>query len=408
MKKIAIIGRGTVGCMAVAHYLRWTDWDISWIYDPAILPASVGEGTTLVLPRSLDANLRFDSVDLDTIGSTVKTGIFKQNWGGNTFTHSFPVGAVGIHFNAVAFQDYIFKQISKDARVTLVEDNVLPDEVDADYVMVCTGTPKDFTQYETINHIPVNACYVSQCAWEYARFDHTLTIARPYGWVFGIPLKHRCSIGYLYNENITSIEEVKKDVETVLKEYKLVPDAQRHIQFKNYYRKNNFSDRVIYNGNSSFFLEPLEATSTTFADNIIRYGFDVWNNKLSVAQAEQQYLEIVSSTESMIAMHYMAGSCFDTDFWTYAKALGGSKIKKDFINNTEFAKVVGYILDNNSKFDEYHKDVGTWSSRSYLQNINGLGLTEKLTQLSRGGEVATRRAHNPKIGSSNLSSATKF
>ena len=26
---------------------------------------------------------------------------------------------------------------------------------------------------------------------------------------------------------------------------------------------------------------------------------------------------------------------------------------------------------------------------------------------SRGGEVATRRAHNPKIGSSNLSSATK-
>jgi tryptophan halogenase len=384
MKKLAVLGRGTVGCMTVAHYLRWTDWEIDWIYDPLILPATVGEGTTLVLPRSLDANLRFDSEDLNRIGSTVKTGIFKKNWGiGKAFTHSFPVGAVGIHFNAVAFQDYVFEKVSKNSRVKLIEENITPDNIDADYVMVCSGTPKNFTDYETADHIPVNACYVSQCPWEYARFTHTLTIARPHGWIFGIPLQHRCAIGYLYNESITPIEEVKKDVENILNEYNLVPNMQRHIQFKNYYRKKNFSNRIVYNGNSSFFLEPLEATSTTFADSIIRYAFDIWNNNISVERAENQYSEIISSTESMIAMHYMSGSIFENEFWSYAKALGEEKLKKDFTNDTEFAKIIRYTLDSDSNFDEYHKDVGTWSSRSYLQNIVGLGLKEKLTELSR-------------------------
>jgi hypothetical protein len=85
----------------------------------------------------------------------------------------------------------------------------------------------------------------------------------------------------------------------------------------------------------------------------------------------------------MIAMHYMSGSIFENEFWSYAKALGEEKLKKDFTNDTEFAKIIRYTLDSDSNFDEYHKDVGTWSSRSYLQNIVGLGLKEKLTELSR-------------------------
>ena len=33
MKKITIIGRGTAGCVAVTHFLRWTDWEIDWVFD---------------------------------------------------------------------------------------------------------------------------------------------------------------------------------------------------------------------------------------------------------------------------------------------------------------------------------------------------------------------------------------
>jgi hypothetical protein len=382
MKRLTVIGRGTVGCMAVAHFLRWTDWEINWVYDPSLIPAAVGEGTTLTLPRSLDSNLRFNSADLERIGATVKTGIFKKNWNTeDSFLHSFPAGAVGMHFNAVAFQNYVFEKISKSSRVTLVEDNLNPDDIDSDFVMVCTGSPRDFTNYEKINHIPVNACFVTQSPWEYARFTHTLTIARPYGWIFGIPLKNRCSIGYLYNENISSLEDVKEDIKVILTEYNLVPNFQNHIRFNNYHRKNNFSNRVVYNGNASFFLEPLEATSTSFADNIIRYSFEIWQNNMPVEVAENQYLETISGTESMISMHYSAGSIFENDFWKYAKNLGENKMKKDFESNSEFSKIIKYAVSENCIPDQYHRDVGSWSARSYSENISGLGLKEKFIQL---------------------------
>jgi hypothetical protein len=92
-----------------------------------------------------------------------------------------------------------------------------------------------------------------------------------HGWIFGIPLQKRVSIGYLYNDELSSLEEVKKDVQNVFKEYQLKPsEITNHIKFESFYRKQNFNSKVIYNGNSSFFLEPLEATSTHMSANINR------------------------------------------------------------------------------------------------------------------------------------------
>ena len=81
MKKLAVVGRGTVGCMTAAHFLKHTDYAIDWIYDPEIIPAAVGEGTTLNFPRALQENLMFDSNDMITLNSTPKVGISKRNWG---------------------------------------------------------------------------------------------------------------------------------------------------------------------------------------------------------------------------------------------------------------------------------------------------------------------------------------
>jgi hypothetical protein len=92
-----------------------------------------------------------------------------------------------------------------------------------------------------------------------------------YGWVFGIPLQNRISIGYLYNSDINSIEDIKKDIQNVFDEYHLTPSEKtQNFSFNSFYRKNNFSSKVIYNGNASFFLEPLEATSTGLSTYIYR------------------------------------------------------------------------------------------------------------------------------------------
>jgi hypothetical protein len=92
-----------------------------------------------------------------------------------------------------------------------------------------------------------------------------------HGWVFGIPLQKRISIGYLYNDKISSLEEVKEDVKNTFKEYNLNPSKiTNHIKFQSFYRKENFKNRIIYNGNASFFIEPLEATSTSMSTDINR------------------------------------------------------------------------------------------------------------------------------------------
>jgi len=387
MKKLTIVGRGTVGCLAIAHFLKWTDWEITWAYDPTVEPTAVGEGTTLNLPRTLFENLGFTFADVYEFNATAKVGIYKKDWGsiGDGFLHPFPVGQTGIHFNAVSFQQYVFEKISQNPRITLLERSVEPDEVDSDYVMMCTGTPTDFTDYEIIETVPVNTCWVSQCPWEHVRFQHSLTIARPYGWIFGIPLQNRCSIGYLFNETITDLESVKKDADIILAEYNLQPSMQRQIKFKNYVRKVNFSDRVIYNGNSSFFLEPLEATSTATADIINRLSIDQWKIQAQVpVQTNARYHSLLNGVESMIALHYMSGSSWDNDFWKHAQSLGTAKIEKELQKKQEFYQMMKEVSDPNFTVDNYFKspkEIGTWWSPSFNLHLDKLGIKEQISSM---------------------------
>jgi len=381
MKKLAVVGRGTVGCMTAAHFLRHTDYAIDWIYDPAIIPAAVGEGTTLNFPRALQENLMFDSNDMITLNATPKVGISKRNWGTSEkeFLHPFPIGAVGIHFSAVTFQDYVFEKLKANSRINLIEKNVNERYgIDADHVIMCTGSPTEFgEEYRLAEHIPVNAAFVSQCPWDHPRFSHTLTYAMSWGWVFGIPLQNRCAIGYIYNDKFATEEQVKEEVAELLKELNLVPSVQRSIKFNNYFKKNNFSERVVYNGNASFFLEPLEATSTGLAHQINLMAADVFNSKTTAERANFGYANLINEIEGMISLHYFAGSSYKNDFWTYAESLGTKKISQLLSKASPFSKMIITALTSTSAFDT-NGEVGTWTLHSWKYNIKELGITEKL------------------------------
>lgn len=384
MKKITIVGRGTVGCIAVAHFLRWSDWEIDWVFDPKIETASVGEATTLLLPRALSDTVRFDSRDMDAIGATPKMGIWKRGWGnGEEFYHTFPAGSIGMHFNAVQFQDHMFNKLSDNTRVNLIESNATDYEnMESDFVMVCSGSPKDLDDYIVRDSIPVNSCVVFQCPWDYTRFNYSITFARRHGWVFGIPLKNRCSIGYLYNNKFTTPEEIKEDVQELLDEFNLTPSFVRELKFNNYSRETNFTDRVVYNGNASFFLEPLEATSTGFAHIIMTLAFSLWESKsITKDLANATYNKYLNDIESMICLHYCSGSMYDSDFWQYAQRIGDVKITDNFIHNTEFASYVKDALTKPNYYDCGNKEIGSWGMPSYKMNIDGLGITNKIMDL---------------------------
>lgn len=389
MKKIAIVGRGTVGCLSVAHYLRYTNWNIDWIYDPLIETTPVGEGTNLIFPKTLKDTLGFNHVDMDNVSSTPKLGIWKRNWGqGKDFKHTFFAGDHGLHFNAVQLQDYIFEKIKNDPRVNLIESNIPDaDSVDSDFVMMCTGSPKDLTEdYIIHDHIPVNAAMVFQCPWDIPKFLYSLTFAKKYGWVFGIPLQNRCAIGYVYNDKYCTEEDIVTEVQDILEEFNLIPAATRKLKFRNYSRKENFDGRICYNGNASYFLEPLEATSTGFSDYINRLSFDHWYSKeFSQERVNELYRREITETEAMICLHYFSGSVYNNDFWKYAQNLGENKVKENFKNKTKFSEIIKVALDEkNSKNPHrasFDRAIGSWLVPSYVQNIENLGIKERLKEL---------------------------
>jgi hypothetical protein len=391
-KKIAVLGKGTVGCLSSAILLGRTDFEIDLIYDPETPAVSVGEGSTLTIPSILQQYLGWDNSYLQDISATLKHGIYKENWGkvNDSYYHSFPCGLSGLHFSAHDFHQKMLDSLVKNPRINLIEKRIDdPFNIDSDFVFDCTGTPSNIEteEFNIRESIPVNAAYVVQCDWEYPKFVDSLTIARPYGWVFGIPLKNRCSIGYVYNSNINSLEEVKQDIQTVLEKYDLVCNGTtNNLNFTNYSRKKNYisENKIAYNGNASFFLEPLEATSTTNASNV---AMDLADSLMvdfcnfSMDHLNDKYEKMISSTESMICLHYYAGSKFDTEFWQHAKELAEKTVMANFSEwgFTEFGSFLESSLYNPLPISS--GSVGTWSIWSYATNLKMLGLYDNMRKI---------------------------
>lgn len=383
-RRLAIVGRGTAGSQTVIHFLKHAyDAEVCWYFDPKILPQSVGEGSTFSLPKNLYYGLNFNYLDMDKIDSTFKTGVYKSGWGntGNSFLHQFPPPSVSFHFNAVALQNHIFESVKN--RVKIFEENVDVSSIDADLIIDCSGKPRDSAGFINSPYIPVNAAYITQCYWDYPRFQHTLAIARPYGWIFGIPLKNRCSIGYLYNRNINAEDDVIKDVQNIFEEYNLTPSENiNSLKFDNYYRSSNFDHGICYNGNASFFLEPLEATSIEFIQIVNNISLDIWNNSIDRLSANEVYSKIILQIETMIMLHYFSGSVYDTDFWKYAKEQGRKCIENAAKTDQDFIRMMNKSMTH--RHESMHSndfEYGTWWPGAFSQNIFGLGIDKLLKDL---------------------------
>lgn len=386
-KRIAVVGRGTAGALSVPFMLRLApNCEVHWHYDPSIAPQAVGEGSTLHLPRFLQDHLGFKHSDLRHIDGTLKAGIEKEGWGvtGAKFHHDFPCATASYHFSATGLQDYIHNAVAD--RVTIKEHNVKPEHIDADYVIDCTGTPPERADIEP-SGLFVNAAYVVQCPWERPEFLYTLSIARPHGWVFGIPLQNRCSIGYMYNKDISTVEQVQDDINVVLDSYGLRPsDKVNSFSFHSYFRKEPITRRVAYNGNASFFLEPLEATSIATILRTNLYALEYFFEHNSAESININYNTFIAEVKSVIAMHYLRNGTFDTPFWRSCE----QQAKHIFMDGMESSPLLGDLIKNifsDAKFSQAQlrslesQEAGTWNRRSFIMNIDGMGLSETIKSL---------------------------
>ena len=375
---LAVIGKGTAGAMAYNHFANYTNYEIDCYFDSTKKEQSVGEGTTISLPRTLHHTIGFEYYMLPEVDGHYKNGIEYIDWTNKNFMHTFPDPDISMHFNAVKLQEYL-KDKNKN-RVTFKDVNVENIyDINADYIIDCSGTPSNYAEHSVAKYIPVNAVYVRQCMWDFPRYDYTLCIARPYGWIFGIPLRNRISFGYLYNNKINKLKDVEEDLLNVIESYKLkdnLTEVQGKAQFKNYYRKENFYERITYNGNASFFLEPMEATSLTTVDNINRKVFDILENNADYNTQNIWYKEKFKELQDIIVMHYLGATKYDTEFWDYAKELA-----QDCLGNTSyrFKDILKNVHDNNYELDD---DYGVWGMHSFKQNIYSMNILKALEDLN--------------------------
>ena len=391
-KKIAILGKGTAGSISAAQFNYETDCEIDWYRDPTTLTQSVGEASTLSLPRLLNQSLNTHYSELEEISATTKRGIRKINWGINgtkDFIHDFNLDLTGIHFDAVKLQDFIAKKLKNN--INIIETSSPPiTEIDCDHIIDCTGKPSEYSSFNKSEATPVNEAYVVNCYWNFPKYEYSFHIARPYGWVFVIPLQNRCSVGYMYNSNINTVEEVEEDIKNVFKQLDLVPSYDvTKWSFKNYYKKQNYTERTTYNGNASFFLEPLESTSTPFMNFINFYSVGVLYNKLTPEEANNYYLKEMDHIQRIISMHYLSGSSFKTKFWDYAIEQSQNFLKSNikdpsFLNLYKFCKDFSYSKSLNYPHNMHggsEVELGLMAPRSYVQNFEGLGLYNVIDNL---------------------------
>lgn len=153
--------------------------------------------------------------------------------------------------------------------------------------------------------------------------NYTHVIAQKYGWMWDIPLQHRKGCGYVFNDQMTTVEEAKKEIEEDLG-HKI--DIQKDIKFEPGRIEKAWTKNVLSTGLATGFLEPLEATSihmtvlqiNHFIENYLTENLNCKNESL-INQYNLEIGSIWDDLKDFIRLHYQSKRT-DTEFWKEASS----------------------------------------------------------------------------------------
>jgi len=386
-KKLTILGKGMAGSYTASHFARHSDLEIDLYFDPNTRVQSIALSGNINLPIAMDKNARINYSHLPLFDGTFKMGVTKLNWGnGEPLGSWFRPGITSYHFSGEGLQNLILDQLGN--RINVIPQRVDINDIDSDFIMDCTGKPTDPDKLIYLNEkedsIPVDSVLIIDCPWDFPIYNTTHSVARPYGWVFAIPLASKMSVGYLYNKSINTLDEVKEDIKEVFKQLAITPgDKSVSFSFDSYYRKQNFTGRIAYNGNQSAFLEPLEATSIWLMTFNQLEAMEVWLNNKPIDEANKLYQSKVAGIETCVMLHYFAGSIFDTDFWRFAKERS-ERHMRNAIKNPEFQLALRQIATtnlNNPGDVGINEKYGHWAITIWGNHFKKWGIFDKLKKL---------------------------
>ena len=415
LRKIAVVGRGTAGSLAAASVVRMhpdKDFELHHIYDSRIPVIGVGEGSWPSLVQELQqlTNLTHEEVQ-QRLKGTRKYGVAFEGWGrrGRDFTHYFTPQQVsyGYHLSADLMAELLHESTSAshiDAKVGKISRVEGGAEVELegqaperyDLVFDARGFPRELhsDQHIDISFIPTNTAIIRRCPATISEvrggpiLEHTYTraVARPHGWIFVIPLTVHTSYGYIFNQELSNLDEVEADFDTFLETDGVAEFEQRAvIPFPNFVHRQLYDGAVARIGNAAAFMEPLEATAIVSAQLQIGMVLNMRLNR-SIEHLERDapvvnrfLVKSMLSYGLFVGWHYSCGSKFDSSFWRYARDHAWPEHR-----NAADSDVVG--CDALPRFDEMIKlmnqpviDKADWTRMcavpltSYAQVSQGLG-----------------------------------
>ena len=337
-KKFAVIGLGSAGIQSIAHYLYYLpdNWTVTSISDPNIPILGIGESTNpsfiATLESATELNLH-DELKKGELNSTVKYGTLFSKWRDHEFINPLLGGSCALHIDTFALKNFSlpkfkskwknkFEEIKgkvisitdKGSYVSIVIDDI---ELTYDFVMDCRGIGTYDTDYTFLNN-PTNHALIHNVkeGSDLKLTGHTATYD---GWMFTVPLKHRTSYGYLFNNKLTSIDQAK---ENFSKQINVSINELDKIEYKysSYYANNIINNRVCLNGTKAVFFEPMFANSLFIYEKINRLFFDLIfsNNFANYKTINAAAIDSCKKTYAMIAYFYHGGSTFNSPFWIRA------------------------------------------------------------------------------------------
>jgi len=298
-KKILVLGGGTAGWLTALYCTKtFPQHEITVMESKSIGIVGVGEGST---PPLVDF-LKLLGVDIDDLlkktKGTIKQGISFENWNGDGKKYFHPFKArrnlkdstsvtelsynniidreniyYSLHFDTNLLGEY-FKSITqckhyydelRDIVTNEKGDIVKINGIECDFVFDCTGFRRKLigehykSKWKDYKCLPIKKAIPFFLPPD--NKPYTQAIAMKYGWVWKIPLQHRCGVGYLIDDDYINEEQAFAEAQ------QMFPGIEytRTIEFKAGRYENVWINNCISIGLSSGFTEPLEATSIWLA-----------------------------------------------------------------------------------------------------------------------------------------------
>lgn len=332
--KIAILGAGsagilTTGCILKDFKNRNIDCEVTHIYDMSIPILGVGESTTSEVTFAIGQAFDFIfATEADEIKSTTKYGTHYIDWRKDDIIFPFQSGYHAVHFDARDFAKMGLERLTKlYPNYKLLNANVeYTDLGDYDYIIDCRGRPTDFTDYKECDLILNSALVYDEPTP--SDFGFTRHVAHTYGWMFVIPLQHRTSHGFLYNNNFCSRETAEQELIRITKASETDIKDFRTFNLKPYYCKKTINGKILKSGNRAVFFEPMSANSLYMAVKNAQIHSQYIRGEITEDKANELCILNYRAVEDLINLIYHGGSIYENEFWEWAKDRASNNLKE--------------------------------------------------------------------------------